>query len=83
MNSATKRTPSPPAPERQKPIREQIHTAVNEYTTRMVSDAFKEIDAGKDHLVKKLEERGITGMEDAAAAGAQLVKALLLRGISK
>jgi len=84
MTEPTKRTQDSPAPARRvKPLREQLHEAVNSQLTDMAERGFAEIDNGKNKLLAKLEQRGVTGMEQIADTGAQFIKALIARGISK
>lgn len=70
-------------PARRKPVREQLHQAVNTNLTALVENGFKDIDRGKRRLVRKLAKKGITGVDELADTGANLLKALILRGISK
>lgn len=70
-------------PPRKKTLREIAQEAVNEQTTHLAEEGFKDIDRLKRHAITRLKRNGIVGMEQIADAGADLVKALLARGLSK
>lgn len=82
MPEPIRRASEPPA-KRTKPLREQLHEVVNDQLVDMAEKGFHHIDRGKDLIVKKLESKGITGMEQIAETGANFLKALIARGISK
>ncbi|HEX4309165.1 MAG TPA: hypothetical protein VHZ25_04005 [Acidobacteriaceae bacterium] len=75
--------PAPAATGRSKPLREQLHEAVNANIAQTVKQGLDSIDQLKVHAIADLERRGITGMEEIGESAADLVKRLLLRGISK
>lgn len=73
--------PERPALQRQKPLREQLHEAVNENLVRMASDSMRHIDGVRDRALAKLEKKGIVGCESIADDLSNAVKKLLLRGL--
>jgi hypothetical protein len=75
--------PADPQPLRRKPLREQLQQFANDQLIDMAEKGFAEIDARKARMVKKLQDKGITGMEEIADTGAALLKALIARGVSK
>ena len=81
------RTSNPGQPEpidvRPKPLREQLHHAVNENITRVVTDGLKGVDSLTERGKAELKRRGLTGMDDIAESAGDLLKRLLVRGISK
>jgi hypothetical protein len=77
------RPAEPLAPQRTRPIREQLHEAVNHNITRTVTEGLKGIDDLAARGKRELQRRGITGMDEIADSAADLVKKLFIRGISK
>lgn len=68
---------------RTKPLREQLHEAINHNITRTVTEGLAGVDTLASHGKAELKRRGIAGMDEIADSAADLVKRLLVRGISK
>lgn len=69
--------------DREKPLREQLHEAVNANLLQTVKQGIDGIDQLKVLGVKELKRRGIVDMEEIANSAGDLLKKLLIRGISK
>ncbi len=86
MPSRVKKTdPAQPEPidPRQKPLREQLHRAVNDNITRTVTEGLKGVDTLTERAKAELKRRGLEGMDEIADSAGDLLKRLLVRGISK
>lgn len=68
---------------RERPLREQLQTAVNVNLVNTVRQGVENIDELTDRAVTELEKRGIVGVEKLAHGLADFTKRLLIRGISK
>ena len=79
------KTSNPPVPEpiRTRPLREQLHEAVNTNITRTVTEGLKGVDNLTARGKAELKRRGIEGMDEIADTAGDLFKRLLVRGISK
>lgn len=86
MPSKVKKTaPAQPEPidPRQKPLREQLHRAVNHNITRTVTEGLAGVDTLTERAKAELKRRGLAGMDEIADSAGDLLKRLLVRGISK
>jgi hypothetical protein len=69
--------------DRPRPLREQLHEAVNANIAQTVKQGIEGVDQLKARGLRELERRGLTGMSEVCDSAADLVKKLLIRGISK
>lgn len=74
MNEPTRRTV---------PLREQLQEALNQNQIQIAKRGVEGIDELQAKVLKQCEARGLTGMEQITQTGADFLKALLIRGISK
>jgi hypothetical protein len=79
----TARPDAAPATNRTRPLREQLHEAVNANITRTVTEGLKGVDDMTARGKAELKRRGIEGMDEIADTAGDLFKRLLVRGISK
>jgi len=65
------------------PLRQQLQQALNDNQIEIAKRGLAGIDKMKEKTLKQAAERGIVGVEEIVETGANFIKAILVRSLSK